>query len=150
MSGPSGNQLVLFSRECWCSPETKSRENKTNCLYHALHIWSVYASVQNWKLDETIFLRRIEWRPKKIVLILRILENAISLGKKETGKQKSHRSLFESLAKNTWKYMKLKYLDQLRKKTSIVSSWSRSHLPLDNCSLFIWHEEYKSQATSYK
>ena len=35
---------------------------------------------------------------------------------------KSHKSLFERLSKNTWKYMKLKYLDQLRKKTSVVSS----------------------------
>ena len=31
--------------------------------------------------------------------------------------------------------MKLKYLDPLRKKTSIVSSWSRSHSPIDNCSM---------------
>ena len=52
---------------------------------------------------------------------LRILENAISSGKKKTKKQKSHKSLFESLSKNTWKYMELKYLDQLRKKTSAVS-----------------------------
>ena len=50
-----------------------------------------------------------------------------------------------------WKFIeKLKYLDQLRKKTSVVSSWSRSHSPIDNCSLFIWHEEYKPQATNYK
>ena len=40
---------------------------------------------------------------------------------KITNKQKSHKSLFESLSKNTWKYMELKYLDQLRKKTSAVS-----------------------------
>ena len=32
---------------------------------------------------------------------LRILENAISSGKKQTNKQKSHKSLFESLSKNT-------------------------------------------------
>ena len=35
---------------------------------------------------------------------------------KKTKKQKSHKSLFESLSQNTWKYMELKYLDQLRKK----------------------------------
>ena len=46
--------------------------------------------------------------------------------------------------------MRLKYLDQLRKKTSVVSSWSRSHSPIVGCSLFIRHKEYKSQATSYK
>ena len=52
---------------------------------------------------------------------------------------------------DTWRYMKLKYLNQLRKKTSIFSSWSRSHSPIDNCSLFILYKvEYKSQATSYK
>jgi len=49
--------------------------------------------------------------------------------------KKSHKSLFESVSRNTWKYMKLKYVDQLRKKTSIVSSWSRSHSPIDNCSM---------------
>ena len=67
-------------------------------------------------------------------------------------KQKSRKSLFESLSKNTWKYMRLKYLDQLRKdKISIaVSARSRSHSLIDNCSLFIRYKEYKSQATSYK
>ena len=70
---------------------------------------------------------------------------------KKTNKQKSHKSLFESLSKNTWRYMKLKYLDQLRKKTGTVSSWSRSQSPIDNCSLFIRYKvENKSQATSYK
>ena len=33
--------------------------------------------------------------------------------KKDKNKQKSHKSLFESLSKNTWKHMELKYLDQL-------------------------------------
>ena len=47
-------------------------------------------------------------------------------------KQKSHKSLFESLLKNTWKHMELKYLDQLQKKTSVVSSWSRSHSPIES------------------
>ena len=42
--------------------------------------------------------------------------------KKDKNKQKSHKSLFESLSKNTWKHMELKYLDQLRKKTGVVSS----------------------------
>ena len=89
--------------------------------------------------------RRIEWRPSKIVLILnRTLENAISSGNK-INKQESHKSLFESLSKNTWKYRKLKYLDQIRKTTSIVSSWSRNHSPVDNCSLFIRHKEYHKQ-----
>ena len=81
---------------------------------------------------------------------LRKQENAVSWGKKKTNKQKSHKSLFESLLKTAWKYMELKYLDQLWKKTSVISSWLRSHLPIDNCGLFIRHEEYKSQATSYK
>ena len=59
---------------------------------------------------------------------LRILRKCNFFGKK-TNKQKSHKSLFESLSKNAWKYMELKYLDQLRKKTSVVSSWLRSHSP---------------------
>ena len=54
------------------------------------------------------FSRRIEWCPKQIVLI-HFLEY-------KTNKQNSHKSLFESWSKNTWKYMKLKYLDQLRKR----------------------------------
>ena len=33
---------------------------------------------------------------------------------------------------------------------SWLRSHSPSHSPIDNCSLFIRHEEYKSQATSYK
>ena len=116
-------------------------------LYHALHMVGIRVSL---KLEPSwdFFSRRIEWRPKQIVLILTILENAIWSRKKT--KKKSHKSLFESLSKNTWKYMKLKYLDQLWKKTSVVSSWSRSYSPsqspIDNCSLFIRHEEYKSQA----
>ena len=28
--------------------------------------------------------------------------------------------------------------------------WTGPHSPIDNCGLFIWHEEYKSQLTSYK
>ena len=32
--------------------------------------------------------------------------------KKDKNKQKSHKSLFESLSKNTWKHMELKYLDR--------------------------------------
>ena len=118
-------------------------------LYNALHIWSVHASVQKRNVAEIFFSRKTERRPKKIVLIFRILENSISSGK-QTNKQKSHKSLLESFSKNTWKYTKLKYLDQLRKKTSIASLWSRSHSTIDNCSLLIRNKEYKSQATSYK
>ena len=52
---------------------------------------------------------------------LRILKNAISSGeKKKTNRQNSHKSLFASKNRKR-KYMKLKYLDQLRKKTSVVS-----------------------------
>ena len=73
------------------------------------------------------FSRRIERCPKQIVLIhliLRILEMQFHREKKDENKQKSHKNLFESLSKNTWKHMELKYLDQLRKKTSVVSSWA--------------------------
>ena len=67
--------------------------------------------------------------------------------KKDKNKQKSHKSLFESLSKNTWKYMELKYLDQLQKKTSFLHDREAirrsSHSPIDNCSLFIRHQEYK-------
>ena len=65
-------------------------------LYHALHIWPVYASVENWKLAE-IFFAKDRLAPEEIVLILRILDNAISPGKQT----KSHKSLFERLSKNT-------------------------------------------------
>ena len=109
---------------------------------------SIYGqSTRQFKIGRAswdFFSRRIEWRPKKIVFICRILENTISSGKK------SHKSLFESLSRNTWRYMKLKYVDQLQKKTSIVSSWSRSHSPIDSCSLFIRHKNinHKQLATN--
>ena len=47
MSGPSGNQLVLFSLESWCFPQLRlgkhqdSWENKTNCFPRDLTL-SVY------------------------------------------------------------------------------------------------------------
>ena len=50
---------------------------------------------------------------------LRILEMQFHQKKKDKNKQKGHKSLFERLSKNTWKYMELKYLDQLQKKTSV-------------------------------
>ena len=62
----------------------------------------------------------------------RILEMQFHRKKKDKNKQKSYKSLFESLSKNTWKHMELKYLDQLRKKTGVVSSWSRSHSPIES------------------
>ena len=49
MSGPSGNQLVLFSLESWCFPRLRlgkhqdSRENKTNCFPRDLTL-NVYYS----------------------------------------------------------------------------------------------------------
>ena len=67
---------------------------------------------------------------------------------KKTRKQKATRVCLKVYRKT--KHMKLKYLDQLRKKTSIVSLWSQSHSPMDNRSLFTRHKECKSQATSYK
>ena len=36
--------------------------------------------------------------------------------KDKNNKKKGHKSLFESLLKNTWKYMELKYLDQKEDK----------------------------------
>ena len=51
---------------------------------------------------------------------------------KDKNKQKRDKSLFESLSKNTWKHMELKHLDHLRKKASVVSSWSRSHSPIES------------------
>ena len=47
---------------------------------------------------------------------LRILEMQFHRKKKDKNKQNSHKSLFESLSKNTWKYMELKYLDQKEDK----------------------------------
>ena len=62
------------------------------------------------KLEATwdFFSRRIERRPKQIVFIER--------KKTKTTKKKGHKSLFESLLKNTWKDMELKYLDQKEDK----------------------------------
>ena len=87
---------------------------------------------------------------------LRILEMQFRRKKKDKNKQKSHKSLFESLSKNTWQHMEQKVPWPVTKEESVVSSWSRSHIrrlchsPIDNCGLFIRHQEYKSQVTSYK
>ena len=53
---------------------------------------------------------------------LRILEMQFHRKKKDKNKQKSHKSLFESLSKSTSKHMELKHIDQLRKKTTVASS----------------------------
>ena len=80
------------------------------------------------------FSRRIERCPKQIALthFLEYWKCNFIERKKTTNKQKRHKSLFESLSKNTWKHMELKYLDQIRKKTSVASSWSRSHSPIES------------------
>ena len=110
----------------------------------------MYASVQNRKLAE-IFFSRDGMAPEENCLILRILENAILSEKNKQTNKKATIVFYKVYRENTWKYMKLKYLDRLQKKTSIVSSWSRSHSPIDNCSLFIRHKEYvASNYCSYK
>ena len=57
---------------------------------------------------------------------LRILENAISSGKEQTNKKATRACLkvYQQTHENTWNgsHMELKYLDQLRKKTIVVSS----------------------------
>ena len=65
-----------------------------------------------------LFSRRIEWRPEKIVLFLSILEFHREKKKQQASKKATR--VFLKLSKNTWKYMKLKYLDQLRKKTRLL------------------------------
>ena len=45
----------------------------------------------------------------------------------KTNKQKSHKILFESLSKITWKYMELKYLDQLRKNNTAAKRTAHEH-----------------------
>ena len=65
MSGPSGNQLVLFSLESWCFPRLRcgkhqdSRENKTNCFPRDLTL-SVYypCTGVNPLMDNSILLGR--------------------------------------------------------------------------------------------
>ena len=70
-------------------------------------------------------------------------------GNKQSNKQKSHKVYLKDYRK-TWKYRKLDQAVNTSTKISIVSSWSRSHSPVDNCSLFIRRKEYKSLGTSYK
>ena len=79
-------------------------------------------------------IERLETVPEAncFTSVLRTLEMQFRRKKNDKNKQKSHKNLFESLSKNTWKHMELKYLDQLRKKTSVVSSWSRSHSPIES------------------
>ena len=67
-------------------------------LYHALHIRSMYASVQNWKLELRFFFAKDKMVSEENHFNSRILENAISSKKKsKTNKRpKRHKSLFES------------------------------------------------------
>ena len=45
---------------------------------------------------------------------LRILQMQFHRKKKDKNKQKRHKTLFESLSKNTWQHMEVKYLDHDR------------------------------------
>ena len=70
--------------------------------------------------------------------------------REKTSTLKSHKSLLESLSKNTWKDMKLKYPRPATKEDkNYFFMFARPHTDR-NCSLFIRHKGYKSQATSYK
>ena len=70
--------------------------------------------------------------------------------REKTNTQISHKSLLESLSKNTWKDMKLKYPRPATKEDKNCFFMIVRPLPDRNCSLFIRHKEYKSQATSCK
>ena len=63
--------------------------------------------------------------------------------KKKQTKKKRNKKAKRVCLKFIDKHKKIretKHLDQLWKKTSIVSSWSWSHSPIDNCSLSIRHK----------
>ena len=87
---------------------------------------------------------------------LRILEMQFHRKKKDKNKQKSHKSLFERLSKNTWKHMELKYTLTSYERRQVLFLHDReairrsSHSPIDNCGLFIHHQKYESQVTNYK
>ena len=67
ISRPSGNQLVLFSLECWCFPRIRlgkhqdSRENKTNCFPRDLTL--IYKCIEIYSLNsyDVNFIRK--WVP---------------------------------------------------------------------------------------
>ena len=74
-------------------------------LYHALHIRSMYASVQSWKLELRFFFAKDEMAPDKNRCNSRILLKMQFLRKKKQNKTKQnknnkrpkrHKSLFES------------------------------------------------------
>ena len=75
-------------------------------LYHALHIWSVYASVQNWKLAEIFFAKdRTAPEANCFNSFLRILEMQFHQKKKDKNKQKATRACLKVCRKaheNTW------------------------------------------------
>ena len=66
MSGPLGNQLVLFSWESWCFPWLRlgkhqdSRENKTNCFPRDLTL-SVYYTMLS-KYDMVCLKIKTSWK----------------------------------------------------------------------------------------
>ena len=103
------------------------------------------------------FSRRIERCPKQIVLIP-FLEyqkcNFIERKKTKTNK-KATRACLKVCRKShesTWNYSTLTSYERrqvlfLHDREAIRRS---SHSPVDNCALFIRHQEYISQVTSYK
>ena len=75
----------------------------------------MYASVQNWKLELRFFSRRMKWRLKKIVVILEYYRKCNFIEKKKQNKTK-----LTNDQNATRVCSKVKYLDQLRKKTRTV------------------------------
>ena len=112
----------------------------------------------SWKLEASWdFFAKDRMAPEEIVLLLRILDNAISPGKQTKKPQEFVWKIIEKAHENTWNSTK-PWIPRPRQvfifmsdeqAAVIVSSWSRSHSLIDNCSLFIRHKEYKSDATSY-
>ena len=103
------------------------------------------------------FLRRIERRPKQIVLI-HFLEyqkcNFIDRKKTKSNKKATRACLkvCRQTHENTWNQSTLTSYERrqvlfLHDSEAIRPS---SHSPIDNCGMFIRHQEYKSQVTCYK
>ena len=80
---------------------------------------------------------------------LKILENAISSGKKKN-KQKATRACLKVYLKTHGTKVPLPATKEDKCCFFMIANHSPNHSPIDNCGLFIRLEEYKSQATSYK
>ena len=124
-------------------------------LYHALHIMVGVRVSLKLEASWDFFSRRIERHPKQIVLI-HFLEykKCNFIDRKKTKQTKKPQELVWRFVEKHMKTHGTKVPWPATKEDKccffMIAKPFASHSPIDNRGLFIRHQEYKSQVTSYK